>query len=96
MAIVVLDQICKEKEDVRLKLEVGQLYDTICTFPIDALYFPDNNLNFWVFILFFAGMLKESQQWEVYVEGSARCAHAEGPQVSPASSGVGTLRINNI
>lgn len=24
VAIVVLDQICKEKEDVRLKLEVGQ------------------------------------------------------------------------
>lgn len=37
--------------------------------------------------VFFAGVLKESQQWEVYAEGPAGCPHAESPQVPPASSG---------
>lgn len=39
----------------------------------------------------FAGMLKKSQQWEIFIEGSARCTHAEGPQVSPATSGLATF-----
>ena len=39
-------------------------------------------------------MLKESQQWKIYVTGSAGCTHAEGPQVSPTTSGLGTVVFN--
>lgn len=38
-------------------------------------------------VVCFPGVLKESEQWEVYTEGPASCPHAEGPQVSSTSSG---------
>lgn len=38
-------------------------------------------------IVFVPGVLKESQQWEVYTEGPASCTDAEGPQVPSAPSG---------
>lgn len=61
-------------------------------FPSDAwVYYISLKIIQWMsFSAFFfnAGMLKESQQWEIYVEGSARCAHAEGPQVPPTTSGL--------
>lgn len=37
--------------------------------------------------VFVAGVLKESQQWEVYTEGPAGCPDAESPQVPSTSSG---------
>lgn len=61
-----------------------------CPFPNDALVYYIS-LKITQTDVFFAGMLKESQQWEIYVEGSARCTHAEGPQVSPTASGLATL-----
>ena len=39
------------------------------------------------------GVLKESQQWQVYTEGPARRPHAEGPQVPPTSSGAGSSTV---
>lgn len=38
-------------------------------------------------LVFVAGMLKESQQWQVYTEGPAGGPDAESPQVPPTSSG---------
>ena len=38
-------------------------------------------------IVFVAGVLKESQQWEVHSEGPAGCPDAESPQVPSTSSG---------
>lgn len=43
-----------------------------------------------MYILFVPGVLKESQQWEVYTEGPASCTDAEGPQVPSAPSGGGS------
>ncbi len=42
-------------------------------------------------IVFVSGVLKESQQWEVYAEGPAGCPDAENPQVPSTASGRGSL-----
>lgn len=91
IAIAVLDLICKEKEDVRLKLEVR----CICTSTIFSSRKWFQSLDSLLAAArlhdtsecFVSGVLKESQQREVFAEGPARCPDAEGPQVPSASAG---------
>lgn len=93
-AISLLDFICKEKEGVRLKLEVQNCFIFCHIYNISSHFIIYYALFFCVFIfhlLYVAGMFEESQQWEIHFERLACSSHAACAEVPTTASGTVTF-----
>jgi len=83
-AISLLDFICKEKEGVRLKLEVHNCLIFCHIYNISSHFI----MYFIMHLLYVAGMFEESQQWEIHFERLTCSSHAACAEVPTTASGI--------